>query len=84
VGLSFWRIPFFSNHDSFAIGFFFAMLLPVRVLEWRLLLRWICGKFSFSRHQQVGLVTGGIATSFALDVAGIFLAFVMPGGMWVC
>jgi len=83
VGLGFWNIPWLAQQDVSEIVFF-SLLIPVRIFEWGLLLRWIYRNYSFSVAQQGGLITGGIVTSFALDALGITFAFVLPGGMWVC
>ena len=63
---------------------FFALLVPIRVLEWRLLLWWIYRDFPFTRRTRGVLVTFGILTSFVLDAIGIAAAFVIPGGAWIC
>lgn len=84
VGLAFWRIPYFATHDFFDNGVFFALLVPVRVFEWWLLLHWIYNGFALNRKTFSVLLLTGILVSFGLDAAGVFLAFVIPGGMWVC
>jgi len=84
LGLGFWNVPWFAQHDVIAEPLFFAVLVPLRVFEWWLLLRWIYGKFQFRREQRIGLIAGGIAASFVLDALGLVAAWVLPGGMWVC
>jgi hypothetical protein len=84
VGLSFWKIPYFSHSDGMATYIFFAFLIPVRVLEWRLLFRWVYGRFPLHGSSRSKLVGGGVVTSFALDALGILAAFVLPGGIWIC
>jgi hypothetical protein len=84
VGLSFWRIPYFAQHDPWDTPIFFAILIPIRIAEWWLLLHWIYRVFDFSPIQKAKLILLGIVTSFALDGLGILVAFVLPGGMWVC
>jgi hypothetical protein len=84
VGLGFWCIPWFSRLGDTGNVLFFSLLIPVRVFEWWLLLRWIYREFELSRRQRTALIAGGIVTSFALDALGIAAAFVLPGGMWVC
>lgn len=84
VGLAFWSVPWFATHDFVATPLFFSLLIPIRIFEWWLLLRWIYGHFQLSRLQRNSLIAGGIATSFALDAVGVFTAIVVPGGMWVC
>ena len=63
---------------------FFAGLVPVRILEWGLLIRLF--------YEPRFLVTGrawrwslaGLGWSFLLDIIGILLALVVPGGIWIC
>jgi hypothetical protein len=84
VGLSFWAIPYFARHDTVDSVLFFVFLVPVRVGEWALLLRWVYRLKPFNDYACMKLITFGILTSFALDAVGIISAFVLPGGMWVC
>jgi len=85
VGLSIFsglldRLP--SNQTTTLI--FFALLVPIRILEWRFLLWWMYREFPFSPGTRGRLVTLGILTSFALDAIGILAALVIPGGIWIC
>jgi hypothetical protein len=84
VGLAFWRVPYFANHDLMDNGLFFGLLIPVRIFEWWLLLHWIYKATLPGRSTSIKLIVVGILVSFALDVAGVMAAFVMPGGIWVC
>jgi hypothetical protein len=83
-GLSFWSLPYFSNHDLLADPLFFASLIPIRIFEWWILLRWIYRDYSFSSRTRATVIGTGILVSFACDVLGIVTAWVLPGGMWVC
>ena len=83
VGLGFWSIPSLRNFD-FATPVFFAFLVPVRVGEWAVLLRWVYRIHPFADSGGMKLITFGILASFALDALGIAAAWVLPGGMWVC
>ena len=84
VGIGFWSIQYFSSHDSIANLIFFSALVPIRVFEWWLLLRWIYRGSRRSRSAIVALICCGIVVSFLLDGLGIVAAFVLPGGAWVC
>lgn len=84
VGLGFWKIPWFSHSDAFDTPLFFLILIPVRIGEWTLLLRWIYRRFDFDTRQSSTIIAIGILTSFALDGLGVLTAFVLPGGVWVC
>jgi hypothetical protein len=83
VGLSFWKIPYFASHDNGSEAAFWGLLVPVRIGEWWLLLQ-LMYKGLLNRRQRLGLIGGGIFTSFALDFIGVVCAFALPGGMWVC
>jgi len=63
---------------------FLALLLPIRIGEWYLLLRWVYGNFQLGRGTAGALIAGGVITSFVLDVVGIWALFVLPGGAWIC
>ncbi|MBS1802668.1 MAG: hypothetical protein JST28_04845 [Acidobacteria bacterium] len=74
------RLP--SNQTTTLI--FLALLVPIRILEWRFLLWWMYREFPFSSGTRRKIITLGILVSFALDVIGIFAALVIPGGIWIC
>jgi hypothetical protein len=84
IGLAFWRIPYFATHDFYDNGIFFLVLLPVRIGEWWLLLRWIYRDFPVAGRRRAAIIAEGILASFILDLIGVLTALVMPGGMWVC
>lgn len=84
VGLGFWKIPYFAEHDVIDKLWFFALLVPVRVGEWWLLLKWIYRESPFSERQKIALIATGIVASFALDALGVVTAMILPGGFWVC
>jgi hypothetical protein len=84
VGLGFWKIPYFSHSDAFDTPAFFLVLIPVRIGEWAILLKWIYRDFPFDGKQTATIIAIGIVTSFALDGLGVLAAWVLPGGLWVC
>ena len=63
---------------------FFAALIPIRVLEWGLLLRWFYEPRFLATARSWRWTAPGIGWSFALDLIGIGLALVVPGGIWIC
>jgi hypothetical protein len=85
VGLWYWSV---ASHvpaiEAHADTIFFSFLVPVRILEWLLLLTLFYRKFQFDMRRMAVLIVCGILVSFALDAIGILAAFVLPGGMWVC
>lgn len=84
VGLGFWKIPYFALGHTLDTPLFFLVLIPVRIAEWALLLRWIYRDFHFGPRQNAFIVAVGIVTSFALDGLGVLAAFILPGGVWIC
>jgi hypothetical protein len=84
VGLGFWKIPYFAEHDFIDQFWFFALLVPVRIGEWWLLLKWIYRESRFSERQKIALIATGIVASFVLDALGVVTAMILPGGFWVC
>jgi hypothetical protein len=83
-GVGFWQLQFWASHEDAKEYLFFVLLIPVRVFEWGLLLRWIYKGLPLPSRSFITLMVVGILISFALDVIGIVCAFVMPGGAWVC
>ncbi len=76
-------IPGVSEMTMLSI-YYFALLLPLRVAEWAFTI-WLF----FDRHFQdkrklMKWITLGIACSYLLDAVGLFSAFVVPGGFWIC
>lgn len=63
---------------------FFAGLLPVRMVEWFLLLKIAFGERTRDKSLTAPAIGFGILVSYLLDFVGIIAAFVLPGGMWVC
>ncbi len=61
-----------------------AALLPIRLVEWWLVLRIFVRDASATRGRIAVDVAYGTAWSYVLDVIGIVSAFVVPGGFWVC
>jgi hypothetical protein len=73
-----------AGDSSVATAVFFALLIPIRVFEWKLLWRWMY-KPSEARSADNGwVIAGGVATSFLLDAIGMAAAWALPGGFWVC
>ena len=62
---------------------FYALLAPVRICEWLLLLA------LFFRHdwdwpRSLKLAALGTVWSYVLDIPAIMAVFVIPGGAWIC
>jgi hypothetical protein len=63
---------------------FYSLLLPVRVVEWSLLIWLFFDRGLHDRSRLWKYVGLGILCSYVLDVIGVALVFVIPGGIWVC
>ncbi len=59
-------------------------LLPVRVLEWGLLIWLFYGRSSIGFSRLSILTFIGVLVSYLLDGLGLVFVFVVPGAMWVC
>ena len=62
-------------------AWYYIDLFPVRQLEWTLML------FLFYRHSPRRRwvdSTWGTLWSYALDVPAVVLAWIIPGGFWIC
>ena len=76
----------FDNNwpDWLAATVFFGLLIPIRLAEWSLLIHLFFDRGLVERTRDFKLATAGSLWSFVLDAVGIFSAFVVPGGFWVC
>lgn len=63
---------------------FFGLLIPVRLAEWSLLIHFFFDKGLVQRAKDLKFAAFGTLWSFVLDAVGIFAAFVVPGGFWIC
>lgn len=72
------------HSERLAFAIFFALLIPIRIFEWRLLLWWMYREFPLASRSRAIVISFGIVTSFALDAVGFFAAFAIPGGAWIC
>lgn len=63
---------------------FYLGLLPVRAIEWALLVRLFFPARSFGDPDTWIWIAQGIVVSYALDFVAVFAAFVAPGGIWIC
>jgi len=59
-------------------------LLPVRLVEWMLLLHLFFDRNLKNRAKDAKSAFAGTAWSYCLDAIGIAAALVIPGGIWVC
>jgi hypothetical protein len=70
--------------DPILTWLFFAPLLPIRLVEWGLLIHLFFDRGLVRRRKDLEYAAYGIVWSFVLDALGIVFAFVVPGGFWVC
>lgn len=70
--------------DWVAYSVFFGLLIPIRLAEWSLLIHLFFDKGLVQRARDLKYAAFGSLWSFVLDAVGIFAAFVVPGGFWIC
>lgn len=63
---------------------FYPLLIPIRIVEWGLLLKWFFEPRFLESPRSWKAAAGGTVWSFALDAIGLLTAWVVPGGFWVC
>jgi hypothetical protein len=82
-GLALLTVGIFGEGASSGV-YYMLGLLPIRFLEWWLLL-WIFFRTQIGDRGKVASGIGlGIVVSYVLDAIGISAALVLPGGVWVC
>jgi hypothetical protein len=64
--------------------FFFALLLPIRLGEWLILIRLFFDKALERKPLLWKALFAASGWSYCLDALGVLAAFVLPGGFWVC
>ena len=63
---------------------FLLVLVPVRYVEWFLMLYFFYEKDELSLSRISGYAVAGIVWSFILDIPVIVTLLLLPGGVWVC
>ena len=63
---------------------FYALLAPVRICEWLLLLALFFRGPEREWQHTLMLAVFGTLWSYVLDIPAILAVFVIPGGMWIC
>ena len=63
---------------------FYALLAPIRILEWLLLLALFYRRQLWSLRNALGYSLLGTGWSYLLDLPAILAMFVLPGGAWIC
>jgi len=69
--------------EKLGLVLFFALLIPLRLVEWLILLRLFFWD-AVSRKIPWKWMALGTGWSFVLDAIAIGCAFVVPGGIWIC
>lgn len=74
--------------STFAVGrsdwLFFAVLVPLRICEWLLLLWLFYRRPTWEFPTMLRFAWFGTIWSFYLDLPAILAVFLLPGGMWIC
>lgn len=65
-------------------GAFYALLFPVRIAEWLLLLRLFYERPDWRWGRATGWAVLGYFWSCLLDVPAVASVFLLPGGAWIC
>jgi len=62
----------------------YALLAPIRICEWLILLGLFFRNPTWDWPRSVKLAALGAIWSYALDIPAIMAVFVIPGGAWIC
>lgn len=82
IGLAF-GYPYYSWATSFHSPFFFLGLIPIRLIEWLLLIMLFYDRRISNWSRGLGVASAGTAWSFLLDLPAIF-GYILVGGFWIC
>jgi hypothetical protein len=63
---------------------FYVGLIPVRFLEWLLVLWLFYGNVPETGKRRMLYVVLGVIWSYMLDLPAVVTAFALPGGFWIC
>jgi len=63
---------------------FYALLAPIRIGEWLLLLALFFRRPEWDWPRALKLAAFGTIWSYVLDIPAIAAVFVIPGGAWIC
>jgi hypothetical protein len=89
VGVTFglsWGLLYGSAQQSgeWWIVAYYALLLPIRMGEWYLLLWLFFDRGQGNRGRMLKYAALGTGLSYGLDFLAVAAALVVPGGMWIC
>lgn len=70
-------------HFELAFVAFIVALIPFRIVEWYLTLKYFYGVSSRFKDSKVNDISAGIGWSFVLDVPAL-IGFLATGGLWIC
>ena len=63
---------------------FYALLAPIRICEWLLLLGLFFRRPEWKWPQSLRLALLGTVWSYLLDIPAVAAVFAIPGGAWIC
>jgi len=63
---------------------FYAVMLPVRIAEWLLLLKLFYERGDWRWGRALGWAGIGYLASCLLDLPAVASALLLPGGVWIC
>lgn len=82
AGLALLAFPFIM-YSGLGILIYLACLIPVRLLEWWIIVLLFYDRSRITKQKDWQAVGLGTAWSFALDIPAL-IGFVATGGFWIC
>ncbi len=82
IGLAF-GYPYYSWATSFHSPYFLLGLIPIRIIEWLLLIVLFYDRRLSNWRQALVVASAGTGWSFLLDLPAIF-GYILVGGFWIC
>jgi hypothetical protein len=83
VGVSYaWLVSHWTVNNGRVL--FYAGLIPVRIVEWLLLLWLFYRDVPGLVRRRTRYLAEGVGVSYLLDLPAAFAAFALPGGFWIC
>jgi len=84
IGIAYGTLWMFRAPAVNPVAIFFLLLLPIRMIEWGVLLRWFYEP-GFLLARRAWMAAGlGTVWSYLLDAVAVAAALVTPGGRWLC
>jgi hypothetical protein len=82
IGIAF-GYPYYSWGTSVHSPYFLPGLVPIRLIEWLLLIIMFYDRRVLNWRRALGVASAGTAWSFFLDLPAIF-GYILVAGFWIC